>query len=256
MKTYGTAMVCALFFLMGCKEASLLDTHYRLKLPNIPQSWESMLGNPHWRIEWVDDQGRKQAKMVREHGDLTISLPQTWITAVIARPFWPEKGIDYGVFMPSGAIFPFDVSGKNLVLSWQGGVDAIFYWELASHSSEAEKGGRLPYQFNWPRFRQILSDESVHEAIRTDPWLANWSEIAAKTVKSGFDKRRLVPETRNTLPVPVNQGPWIGTSPFADPLLFETVPVFPVRTTVDTWVSASGIVRCNKTSWIFLETAD
>jgi hypothetical protein len=192
---------------------------------------------------------------VRGNGDWNISLPQTWASAVSAFPFWPEKGIGPGIFKPAGAIFPYDASGDSLILSWQGGVDAVLYWELArayggTGQTEAENT-RIPMNFNWPRFRRLFDDPSLNAEVRADPWLADWASIAAKIVKSGFDKRRLVPEARSALEVHVGSGPWIGASPFADPLLFETTPIFRVKPTADTWVSREGLLRCNSETWIY-----
>jgi len=181
----------------------------------------------------------------RGNGGWNISLPQTWASAVSAFPFWPEKGIGPGIFKPAGAIFPYDASGGSLILSWQGGVDSVLYWELA-------RAYGLPMNFNWPRFRRLFDDPSLNAEVRADPWLADWADIAAKIVKSGFDKRRLVPEARSALEVQVAPGPWIGVSPFSGPLIFEATPVFSVRSTADTWVSKEGILRCNSKTWIFI----
>jgi hypothetical protein len=172
-------------------------------------------------------------------------------SAVSALPFWQDKGIGPGTFRPAGAIFPFDASENRLVLSWKGGVDANLFWELAQAYS-GKTATRLPQNFDWPRFRLLFDDPTLHEDIRADPWLADWQGIAEKMVASGFDKRRLVPEPRDSLKVPVSDGPWIGTSPFAPPLLFEAGPVFPVRQASDTWVSAEGILRCNREAWILI----
>jgi hypothetical protein len=121
-------------------------------------------------------------------------------------------------------------------------------------------GPRLPWNFDWPRFRLLFEDPSVNAEVRADPWLADWQSIAAKIVQSGFDKRRLIPEPRINLTIPfsnganngVSRGPWIGTSPFAAPLLFEAGPVFPAHPAADTWVSREGILRCNTETWIFI----
>jgi len=248
---------CAGFFLHGCGE-SPLDSRYRLELPKIPRGWEVLLGSPHWRIEWLNDGGRKETKTVQGNSGGEISLPPTVASAVSAFPFWPDREIGPGIFKPAGAIFPFDASGKTLVLSWQGGVDANLFWEFAEAYRKAEEEHavgqravlRLPWNFNWPRFRELFNDPNLNAEVRADPWLADWHGIAAKIVQSGFDKRRLVPEARSSLEVPVNYGPWIGTSPFAPPLFFETTPVFSVRAAADTWVSAEGVLRCNTQTWI------
>jgi hypothetical protein len=111
----------------------------------------------------------------------------------------------------------------------------------------------LPENFDWPRFRQLFDDPSINAEVCADPWLADWRVIAEKTVLSGFDKRRMVPEPRGTLKVPAGPGPWAGTSPFAAPLFFEDDPVFPARPSADTWVSAAGLLRCNTETWIFYQ---
>jgi len=238
----------------------MTDSGFALKLPDLPQAWEELLGNPNWRIEWVNLEGRKETMTVQGKGGWNISPPLTWVSAVCAFPFWPEKGLGPGIFKPAGAIFPYDASGSSLILSWQGGVDAALYWEMARvcGGTEEEEGleraavTRLPMNFNWPRFRRLFEDPSLNAEVRADPWLADWAGIAAKIVQSGFDKRRLVPEVRSALTVPVSPGPWIGVSPFASPLVFETTPVFSVRPTADTWVSRDGLLRCNSKTWIFI----
>jgi hypothetical protein len=261
MKAYYLLIIsCTGLFLNNCGE-SLTDSSFTLELPSLPQAWEDVLGSPCWRIEWVNEEGRKEEMLVRGNGSWNISLPQTWASAVSAFPFWPDKGIDPGIFKPAGGIFPYDASGNSLILSWQGGVDAVLYWELAyggtgqeeaEESSERAAVTRIPMNFNWPRFRRLFDDPSLNAEVRADPWLADWAGIAAKIVKSGFDKRRLVPEARSVLEVQVGPGPWIGVSPFAGPLFFETTPIFSVRPTADTWVSKEGLLRCNSETWILI----
>jgi hypothetical protein len=224
-------------------------------MPELPSAWEELLGDPQWRIEWVNEKGRKGAINGGTKNGVEISLPQTLASAVLALPYWPQKGIGPGVFRPAGAIFPFDAAGKNLVISWQGGVDAILYREFASAAGGREGGSaavRLPYNFNWPRFRQLFDDPAPNADVRRDPWLADWKSIAEKTIQSGFDRRRLTPEARSDMAIPVGPGPWIGTSPFAASLFFDGVPAFPVRAATDTWVSAEGILRCNNQAWSFV----
>jgi hypothetical protein len=269
MKVYFWVIItCVGLSLNNCGEA-LTDSSFVLELPVLPQAWGDILGSPSWRIEWVNEKGRKEAMIVQGNDGWNISLPQTWVSAVCAFPFWPQKGIGTGLFKPAGAIFPYDVSGRSLILSWQGGVDAVLYWELAKcygkkgqeevqpeeESQERAAVTRLPMNFNWPRFRLLFNDPSLNEQVRVDPWLADWAGIAAKIVQSGFDKRRLVPEARSALTVPVSSGPWIGASPFAAPLFFETIPVFSVRPTADTWVSKEGVLRCNSEAWIFIQNS-
>lgn len=257
-------MAAAGIYVAGCGGV-IPDSGYALELPELPAAWVSLLGEPEWRIEWLNPQGGKETMIVRGGVKPTVDIPQTWTNAVSAWPFWPARGITPGFFRPAGALFPFDASGDSasggsLRLSWKGGVDAVFYWELAlaaagDPAAFASKVPRLPQHFNWPLFRELFETEGINADVRRDPWLADWRSIAQKIVRSGFDKRRLVPEPREELSLPVSPGPWIGTSPFTVPLIFEdgTAALFPAREAVDLWVSAEGMLRCNNKVWIFLE---
>jgi hypothetical protein len=52
----------------------------------------------------------------------------------------------------------------------------------------------------------------------------------------------------------VSAGPWYGTSPFTEPLLFKTgeTPVFPVQEGMNVWVSNEGILRVNGKTWVYI----
>ena len=259
-------LVCAVLLIGGCSD-DLITERYVLKLPEIPGSWKQFPGLPHWRIEWQDPQARPQALEINSGDEPEISLPLTWASAVIAWPYWPELPVQAGVFRPAGALLPFDAHGAVLYLSWRGGVDAFLYRELGLASADSPAGNsavpRLPWYFNWPRFRELYDDPSVSAEYRADPWRADWTGIAMKIWQSGFDKRRLVSQTYQDMRIPVSSGPWIGTSPFAAPLYFDDVPVFPVRiaasgstpgvSSVDTWISPEGVLRCNADTYIFLK---
>lgn len=259
---------CAALFLAGCDggggsgelfPALPSQSGYTLQFPAIPPAWASLLGTPSWQVEWLNPAGEKKTTVVRDGKRPEISLPETWANPVTAWPHWPDKGIGPGIFKPAGALFPFDISGDSMALSWRGGVDAVLYWELAVAAVAADTAAsraavpRLPQNFNWPRFRDLFTEEGgINADVLGDPWLADWASIAAKIVQSGFDKRRLTPEARKELSVPAGPGPWIGASPFSEPLLFEGQAVFPARETPDTWVSAEGLLRCTQKTWIFL----
>jgi hypothetical protein len=266
MKISITRSLCPLGFLVlavtlaACD--SLIVSRYSLVLPDLPPAWASVQGPPHWRIDWQNPQGRGETLYIRPGEKPEISLPYTWTNAVLAWPYWPEKGIDPEVFMPAGGLFPFDAAGGSFLLSWRGGVDAVLYLELGSVSADNSSSvPRMPWYFNWPRFRELFTDSAVNAEFRADPWLADWPAIAEKIRLSGFDKRRLLPQTRVELTIPLggvpSGGPWISASPFAKPLYFEAAPAFPVKaaapSSADIWVCAEGILRCNHETWIFIE---
>jgi hypothetical protein len=267
MKTFlfGLLSCLAVVFVLVCAGCGrvLSDEGYILELPALPAEWERLLGAAHWRIEYADSSGKKAVKMLSPGEKTILELPQTITSAVLACPFWPLRGISAGTFKPAGALFPYDAQvfasgGGSISASWRSGVDAFLYWELARAAAgdiaaiEA-KTPRIPTNFNWPRFRELLAGDELKEEIRSDPWLADWHTIAEKTAHSGFDKRRITAGAREETPLPVPCGIWIGTSPFAAPLRFEEgeTPVFPLREETDLWINTAGLLRANKKAWIF-----
>ncbi|MDR3343333.1 MAG: hypothetical protein LBT14_11220 [Treponema sp.] len=250
--------VFSIFLLGGC-DPGAFDTVYRLELPPAPSAWVEILGVPHWRVAWISPEGAWEAQETADTGVSGIRVLQEWTNPVIAYPYWPERGILPEVMRPAGALFPFDVDEGRIRLSWRGGVDVLVYLELAAQaaagSGDGVKTPRLPHYFNWPRFRELLEDTSIPEAVRYDPWVVDWQSIVYKIVQSGFDRRRIVPQVREELSIPVPQGNrWIGASPFAEPVNREAGDSLHLLVTskVDTYLSSAGILRCTKGVWIWL----
>jgi hypothetical protein len=224
----------------------------RVVLPQLPAAWEEILGAAAWQLEWAGrDGGWEKRGLPAGTASADVTLPDEWAGPVLAWPYWPEKGLPPETMAPAGAIVPWDISGDKVTLTWQAGVDAFFWRELAAAGNQA--GSRLPWNFDWPRFRQLLSSENVSEEIRADPWAADWKAIARKTVLSGFDRRRIVPQKKTEISVPGRFLKWIGTSPFAPPVQAADGETLRLQagTGVETWVSSQGIVRCTGTVWAF-----
>jgi len=224
---------------------------YTVVPPPAPEAWVSLLGEPHWRIEWMGKDGRRQITELLPGESAKVEIPVTWANPVTAWPYWPDCNLQAGIFKPAGALFPFDADGGRLCLTWKAGHDTVFYWELA-YSGGGKNELKIPANFDWQRFRELFNDETLNEAVRKDPWLVNWRSVAEKTISASFDRRRLVPEDTESLAVPVNCGTWYGTSPFNTPLNFKEgeTPVFPVRPGYNVWISNEGILRCSGKSWL------
>jgi hypothetical protein len=233
--------------------------------PEFPPLWKEVFGVPRWRLEWIGLEGRREVREIADGERTEITVIPEWPSPVLACPLVPGRNIRAGVLKPAGGIFPFDAAGGRLRLTWQGGVDASFYRELAAAFLQAHQdtadlslstARRRPQYFDWPRFRRLFTDGVLSDkAALGDPWLADWPYIAQRTVQSGFDNRRIKVLARTNLSVPVHPGPWAGTSPFAAPLFSEegTPVIFPVRQEPDTWYSAGGAIRCSQEGWILLE---
>jgi hypothetical protein len=258
--------VCSLA-LGACGNPAIRDD-YVLDFPPLPAAWQEMLGNAHWRLSWTDAQGIRQT--MDTAGNAAISAVAEWATPALAFPYWPGRGILPGAMRPAGAILPFDVRGDRLQLSWRAGAEAWFYRELiaARNAALAEAGAeggteavrtaldkRRPEYFDWPRFRSLMDSDAMPTAIRDDPWRADWSDVAIRTVQSGFDRRRIVVQAAEELLVPgpaLGAGPFAGPSPFAPPLLPEPGAGyrFAVTGRADTYVSSGGILRVSGKTWV------
>jgi hypothetical protein len=234
-----------------CRE--LCPSRYVLDLPTPPESWVSLLGEPCWLIEWIAPDGQNQRAEITYGSKLEIELPVTWTNPVIAWLYWQEHNLTSGVFMPAGALFPFDAEKDVIHLRWEAGHDVVFYRELAL--ANEKNPSKIPANFDWTRFRELFYSKTLNEDVCEDPWLINWKSVAEKTISANFDRRRLVPEKTESRIIPVPRGPWYGTSPFSKPLSFtnDEVVTFPVRPGFNLWISEDGILRVNGNTWVFVE---
>jgi len=248
-----TALALTLVF-ASCAERS--PSGYILEFPEVPAAWVYLLGEPHWRLEWINPEGQKQTADYPPAGNgkiegIEIEIPITWTNPVTAWPYWPGFNLPPNTFKPAGVLFPFDTNGNYLDLTWEAGPDTVFFWELALASSENTV--RNPANFDWPRFRELFKSETMNEAVRQDPWLVNWRSLAERTIASNFDRRRIVPEAVQLREFSVPKVTWYSTSPFAEPVAFtdEEPQFFPVRPGLNIWISTEGILRVNGNSWVF-----
>jgi hypothetical protein len=251
----------------GCRE--ICHTKYVLKLPDTPEAWILLLGEPCWQIEWFDTNGYKKTAVIYRDSKKTmeIELPVTLTNPVTAWPYWPEHNLIIGLFKPAGALFPYDTKNGSLYLSWEAGVDAVFYTELSNSAgvlyTSDKNYTKIPANFDWIRFRELFKGETLNKAVRENPWLVNWRSVAEKTISGNFDTRRLVPEETSLMPIPAYLPAqtenwsdfWYGASPFETPLFFNEYenPAFRVHSGINVWISKSGILRVNGNSWVFNE---
>ena len=244
-----------IFLLTNCDNTIIVPS-YKVEFPSVPSEWLSLLGNPDWRLEWFDANAEKQVLEISGDQSPNIQILETWTTPIIAYPFWESRNIAPNFMYPAGALFPFDVSGDKIHLTWSGGVDAFLYLELASNFKEPEKGTpRYPHYFNWIRFRERFKGNGINENVKHDPWLADWKSIAVKTSQSGFDRRRIVPLSQKDVAIPIQyEGYWIGSSPFAKPIHQKKEEDLSLKLSekTETYISTLGILRCTKNIWILI----
>jgi hypothetical protein len=241
-----SAVFCA--GLMAC--GGIADRSYRLDLPELPPAWQTILGDAHWSVEWIDGAGIPRTAELSPYQNFAITVVNDASSPVLAYPYWPERQLKSGDMKPAGALFPWDVHGGNITLSWWGGVDAVFWSGL----SRAENPKREAISFNWKRWREAWTDGSFPPAAVHDPWLCDWESIAAKIAASGFDKRRIIVMNypRLVLSGEIWQGVWYGPSPFdtgtsatsGEPLSLPLVPPSAAA------FSSTGLVRYSSAGFL------
>jgi hypothetical protein len=215
----GGFWVCRIFvavFVVGLSACGgVVDRSYRLVLPDLPPAWQTVLGGAWWSVEWIDGAGIVQSAELSPGRSFAITVVNDASSPVLAYPYWPERGLKSGDMKPAGGLFPWDVRGGNIMLSWRGGVDAVF-WRGLSRASSANGNGREAASFNWKRWREAWDDGSFPPAAVRDPWLCDWESIATKIAASGFDKRRIIVTNYSRLELSgaTWSGAWYGPSPF------------------------------------------
>jgi hypothetical protein len=188
------------------------------EFPRIPEFWTEVLGTPSWKLEWYGRNGNREYAVVEGGADITIPVFSEWPSPVTAWPFWPDKGIEPGMFKPAGALYPFDVSGGVLRISWRGGADAGFYRALEeTHARTENADPRRQARFlDWPGFRTFFVSAAPAE-LREDPWLVDWKEAAEKTVNSGFRTSYFKARKQTVMEIPIpHNGPWFSSSAFRE----------------------------------------
>jgi len=225
--------------------SSPLQEQVRVIFPEPPAGWT--LGVACWRLEWYDPAGKLQSAEVAGNG-ADIEILTEWPNGILAWPYWPEKGLAAGMFYPAGAVYPLDARGSSLVLSWAGGIDACLYREM-DRLRPLNTANRVPEYFNWKRFRALLREEAPTD-LRADPWLADWKDIAERTVRSGFRQSLLKAEKRSGTGIVLpHDGPWLGASPFAPPQSWQEGEkiILPLGSRPEILVCPGGILSVSPT---------
>jgi hypothetical protein len=276
---------CSLTLLLGtCGDMG--SSGYRVIVPPLPDAWTGVMGEPQWRLVWINRGGALRSAEGSAAALPEPDIGQEWPSPVLAYPFWPALNLPPGQMRPAGAVFPDDAVGGRIPLSGEAGVEAAFYLDLAAAAESAGWGGaaaagtaaaadngntadettagaaalphplRHPRHFDWPRFRALLRGEDILPEIREDPWRADWRSIAVRTVQSGFDRRRIKPVEREPLRVTIpSGGPWVGSSPFTEVRYWEAGETVELEAanTVEFRLSPQGLLRYRKGIWIWIK---
>ncbi|MDR0403870.1 MAG: hypothetical protein LBH35_09815 [Treponema sp.] len=231
--------------LAGCA-SPVLPSRYVLEFPPLPGAWANILGKPSWNVEWYDKNGNRESAAVDGDRDIAIPLFSEWPSPVTAWPFWPDRGMEPGMFRPAGALYPFDVSDGVIRISWRGGADTEFYRAMEEARARKEDDGttRRAGFFDWPRFRAFFASEAPAE-LREDPWLTDWKEAAEKTVNSGFRTSYIKARKRTAVEVLIpHNGPWLSDSVFrgTENWIAGNIELVALPGEAEIWVCSGGML--------------
>ncbi len=248
-------LLCCIALFGACGHS--YNAPYCVSFPTLPETWTEILGEPRWKLEWVNAEGMRESFNAAAGERPSVEICQEWASPITAYPYWDGSNggpaLAPGVMRPAGTVFPWGASLENgvITLSWIGGVEAAFYMELARAAELSGETARHPRCFDWRRFRELLESDDVDEEARKDLWRVDWASVADKTVAHSFDRRRIKIAKSETASVPA-EGTWIGASPFADPITAtDGVLTVSVGTSVDTYVSKNAVLKVTKDVYFF-----
>jgi hypothetical protein len=248
--------------LSACSDPVLPEA-YRVNFPALPSHWADVLGPAEWQLSWLNPEGRVETRNLPANGAAEITLSSRSPAMILAWPLWPERDLPAGIMRPAGAIYPYDAGEGAVNLKWEAGPEAWLFLLMAAQTSspasaedKAIPAKNRAWNFNWPRFRELLASEDIPVEVREDPWLADWRTVAKKTLESGFDRRRIKAPAASPLSLTVPaDGPWFGASPFSPVYQWQAgeTPQFAAGSEAQTLVCPSGQIRCAAGVWMWVE---
>jgi hypothetical protein len=185
-----------------------------LRFPENPPAWRGA-GNPRYELAYRDAAGSK-IRLDSGPGDgIPITLERGRDQAFLAYPYmadylWP------GVLKPAGAVYPGELAGDELALTWEGGLGA-------SAARSLEGSG---YPIGTVDWRRIAAEAKKRVG---DPWAIGFRPIAAALLNGSFGMATLKPDALLPVRVPLSarsrdgatgetgtrEASWAADSPFA-----------------------------------------
>ena len=257
MKKIINSCIVILFLVNACN-LGMTHSSYEVLLPELPEFWEEILGEAHCRLEWLDRQGFWKALDLAPNEAMPgLSIIEERSNPVYAWPYWPSRKLFPGLMHPAGAVYPWDISNGVINFSWRAGIEAVFWEEMAAaeRASTAQEA-RLPWYFDWPRFRTLLLTGSIPESVKQNPWTADWKDIAQRTIQSGFLSSRIRSKETKEISIQLNDpgGRWINSSAFSSPIYTDQdgMLILTVTETPDIWVSEGGMIKASTAGWVYI----
>jgi len=137
-------------------------------------------GSLSWNIKWLSPEGKIESKRL-DFTDSIQTIPIEFVrnraTPVLA--FLEVNGRQD--ILPAGSIYPVNISGNSISLSWLNGISAQVLMDLLTKTNQpAEEAQRFCNYFNWKKFQTEF-------AKRVDePWLIDKEKITEKLCTGSF----------------------------------------------------------------------
>jgi hypothetical protein len=186
----GLGLLSILLVCWSCAFDPEID-ELRLRFPRLPDSWRETGADFRFELSYRDDSG-KELRLDAAPGETRAASIGRRAQVFVARPY--VRGfIETGILKPAGAVYPEEVSGRELSLTWEGGPGAETAALLA-------KAGYPIGSFDWRRFRA----EALARA--GDPWRLDPVSCARSVLEGGFSSSCLSPEPLVPTAVPLPGG--------------------------------------------------
>jgi hypothetical protein len=183
-----------------------------LRFPEIPPAWRNA-GNLRYKLTFRDAEGSKIDLDAVPGDGIQITLERGSAQAFLAYPYitdylWP------GILKPAGAVYPGELAGDELRLTWEGG--------LGAGAARILEGSGYPIgTADWRRIAAEAKDRAG------DPWAIGSRPIASAILSGSFGVAAFKPEVPLPVRVPLSARPtdgagggtretsWAADSPFA-----------------------------------------
>lgn len=137
-------------------------------------------GSLSWNIKWLSPEGKIESKRL-DYTDSIQTIPiefaRNRTTPVLAFLEVNERQD----ILPAGSIYPVNISGNSISLSWLNGISAQVLMDLLTKTNQpAEDAQHFCNYFNWQKFQEDF-------AKRVDePWLVDKEKITEKLCTGSF----------------------------------------------------------------------
>ncbi len=189
-----------LFF--SCSEFSTATTSNETSFINfILPGWNKKFPElTEWNIKCFSANGEQKISIPSDINIFSISIPDDFITAVIAQPVFKQNKTECLFFKPAGCIYPLHTD-----LSWEEGFSATILFSLykSTDKNNTQSYQNIAYylsKFNWNKFTTIIHENTIKDNnLFYNPWNLDSEYIREAIASKKFNINYLTLKNRNKI---------------------------------------------------------